>query len=60
MEKLLSFTPAITMNLNILAAPPFSKMTRSIEKKVPKSTTTKKTYVQASKSNTSLNIEDVL
>ena len=52
--------PAITTNLNILVAPPSSKTTRPIKKKVLKLTTTKKTYVQASKSNTSLNIEDVL
>ena len=60
MEKLLPSPPAITTNLNILVAPPSSKTTRPIEKKVLKLTTTKKTYVQASKSNTSLNIEDVL
>ena len=53
-------TPAITTNLNILVAPPSSKTTGPIEKKVLKLTTMKKTYVQASKSNTSLNIEDVL
>ena len=60
MEKLSPFTPTITLNLNILMASPPSKMTRPIEKKVPKSTITKKTYVQVSKSNTSLNIKDVL
>ena len=59
-EKPLSSTPAITMNSNILAAPLSSKTTRPIKKKVLKSTTMKKTYAQASKSNTSSNIEDVL
>ena len=45
MEKLSPSTPAIIMNSNILAAPSPSKMIRPIEKKVPKPTTTKKTYV---------------
>ena len=59
-EKPLPSIPAITMNLNILAAPLSGKTTGPIKKKVLKSTTMKKTYAQASKSNTSLNIEDVL
>ena len=60
MEKPLPYIPAIATNSNILAASPPSKMTGPIEKKVPKPMTTKKTYAQASKSNTSLNIKDVL
>jgi len=59
-EKPLPSTPAIAINSNIPVAPPPSKTTGPIEKKVPKPMTTKKTYVQASKSNPSLNIEDVL
>ena len=59
-EKLLPFTPAIAMNSNILVASPPNKTTGPIKKKIPKPMTTKKTYAQASKSNTSLNIEDVL
>ena len=60
MEKPLPYISAITTNSNILAASPPSEMTGPIKKKVPKPTTTKKTYAQASKSNTSLNIKDVL
>ena len=59
-EKLLPSMPTIAMNSNILAAPPSSKTTGPIEKKVLKPMTMKKTYAQASKSNTSSNIEDVL
>ena len=43
-EKLLPSMPAITTNLNIPVAPPSSKTTGLIEKKVLKPTTTKKTY----------------
>ena len=59
-EKLLPSMPTIAMNSNIPAAPPSSKTTGPIEKKVLKPMTMKKTYAQASKSNTSSNIEDVL
>ena len=43
-EKLSPSTSAITTNSNILPAPPPSKTTGPIEKKVPKPITTKKTY----------------
>ena len=60
MEKPSPSTPAITINSNIPAAPLSSKTTGPIKKKVLKSMTMKKTYAQASKSNTSSNIEDIL
>ena len=58
-EKLLSSMPTIAMNSNIPAASPSSKTTGPIEKKILKPMTMKKTYTQASKLDTSSNIEDV-
>jgi len=48
------------MNPNIPATPPPSKMTGPIEKKALKPMITKKSYVQASKTNISSSIEDVI
>jgi len=48
------------MNSNISVAPPPSKMTGPNEKKAPKPTITKKSYMQASKANILLSIEDVI
>jgi len=59
-KKLLPSMPNTAMNPNIPATPPSSKMTGPIEKKAPKPMITKKSYVQASKSNISSSIEDVI
>jgi len=55
-----SFMPTTTTIPNIPASPPPSKMTGSNEKKAPKPTITKKSYVQASKPKNSSSIEDVI
>ena len=47
-------------NTNILAIPPPSKTTESNEKKAPKPIITKKSYMQASKTNILSSIEDVI
>ena len=48
------------MNPNIPAIPPLSKTTGPNEKKAPKPTIMKNSYVQASKTNISSSIEDVI
>jgi len=52
--------PNTATNPNIPAILPPSKTTRPIEKKAPKPTITKKSYTQASKTNISSSIEDVI
>jgi len=52
--------PNTAMNPNVPATPPPSKTTGPIEKKALKPTITKKSYMQASKTNISLSIEDVI
>ena len=59
-KKLPSSMPNTATNPNISATPPPSKTTRPIEKKAPKPTIMKKSYAQASKTNISLSIEDVI
>ena len=51
--------PITITNPNVLVKSP-SKTTRPNEKKALKPTITKKSYVQASKANISLNIEDII
>ena len=58
--KLQSSMPTTTMNPNIPTISPLSKMTGSNEKKAPKPTITKKSYIQASKANILSSIEDVI
>jgi len=48
------------MNTNVPVTPPPNKMTGPIEKKATKPTIMKKSYVQASKANISMSIEDVI
>jgi len=48
------------MNPNIPVTPPPSKTTGPNEKKAPKPIITKKSYAQASKTNISSSIEDVI
>ena len=52
--------PTITTNPNIPAIPPSSKTTGPNEKKALKPTIMKKSYAQASKTNISSSIEDVI
>ena len=52
--------PTTATNSNVPVAPPPSKTTGPNEKKAPKPTITKKSYVQASKANISSSIEDVI
>jgi len=59
-KKPLSSMPTTATNPNVPAIPPSSKMTGPNEKKAPKPMITKKSYVQASKANISLSIEDVI
>jgi len=59
-KKPLPSMPNIATNPNVPATPPPSKTTGPIEKKAPKPTITKKSYVQASKTNILLSIEDVI
>ena len=49
-----------TINPNVPAISPSSKITGPNEKKAPKSMITKKSYAQASKTNISSSIEDVI
>ena len=50
----------VDYNTNVLAIPLPSKTTGLNEKKTPKPMITKKSYMQASKANISLSIEDVI
>ena len=59
-KKPLSSMPTTTMNPNVPAIPPPSKTTGPNEKKALKPMITKKSYMQASKTNISLSIEDVI
>ena len=52
-------TPPPTINISV-APPPPNKNIESTVKKAPKSLNMKKSYMQASKSNVSYNIEDIL
>ena len=52
--------PTTAMNSNVPIALPPSKMTGLNKKKAPKPTITKKSYVQASKANILLSIENVI
>ena len=54
------FPGGVDHNTNILAIPPPSKTTESNEKKALKPMITKKSYMQASKANILLSIEDVI
>ena len=59
-KKPLSSMPTTAMNPNVPAIPPPSKTTGPNKKKAPKPIIMKKSYVQASKANISLSIEDVI
>ena len=59
-KKPLSSILTTATNPNISAIPPPSKITGPNEKKAPKPMITKKSYVQTSKANISLSIEDVI
>ena len=59
-KKLLPSMPTTAMNSNVPVALPPSKMTGLNKKKAPKPTITKKSYVQASKANILLSIENVI
>ena len=52
--------PTTATNSNVPIAPPSSKMTGPNEKKAPKPSIMKKSYVQASKANILSSIEDVI
>ena len=52
--------PTTTTNSNIPTSPPSSKTAGLNEKKAPKPTITKKSYVQASKANNLSSIEDAI
>ena len=59
-KKALSPSSDTVTNTNVSATSPPSKMTGPIEKKAMKPTITKKSYMQASKANISMSIEDVI
>ena len=59
-KKLLPSMPTTAMNSNVPIALPPSKMTGLNKKKAPKPTITKKSYVQASKADILLSIENVI
>ena len=59
-KKLSPSMPTTAMNSNVPVALPSSKMTGPNKKKAPKPTITKKSYMQASKANILLSIENVI
>jgi len=59
-KKVLPPLPGTVMNTNVPATPPPSKTTSPIEKKATKPMIMKKSYMQASKVNISMSIEDVI
>ena len=59
LDSKLSVSTSSAMLLS-LAIPPSDKNINSINKKVPKLSNIKKSYTQALKANTSLNVEDIL